>query len=90
MIDIVARAMASKALSQKGSFQYKNTSEFPEIGVENQLYVDTEKNMIYYWDNIDSIYKSLNISVDDINIVKEAIIEVLETEGLDGGNYTTK
>ena len=90
MIDIVARAMASKALSQKGSSQYKNKSEFPEIGVENQLYVDTEENMIYYWDNIDSIYKSLNISVDDINIAKEAIIEVLQTEVLDGGNYTTK
>ena len=90
MIDIVARAMASKALSQKGSCQYKNKSEFPEIGVENQLYVDTEENIIYYWDTIDSIYKSLNISVDDINIAKEAIIEVLQTEVLDGGNYTTK
>lgn len=29
---------------QKGSVE-----EFPDIGLENAIYIDTEKNQIYYW-----------------------------------------
>ena len=87
MIDMVARAMASKALLKNGSEQYKNKTEFPSIGEDDRLYIDSDENMIYYWDNLNSMYRSLNISIETETIAKEAVVEVLEKEILDGGNY---
>lgn len=34
----------SGIIIQKGSIE-----DFPEVGIENAVYIDTEKNHIYYW-----------------------------------------
>lgn len=89
MIDIVARAMASKALSQSGSLQYKNKSEFPSIGREGQLYIDVDTNMIYFWDNSSLTYKCLNVSEGTEEVAKEAVVEVMQQAIFNGGSATT-
>ena len=89
MMDIVARAMASKALSQGGASQYSSKSEFPSIGKEGQLYIDTAGNMIYYWDNSTLTYKSLNISEETEEVTKEAVVEVLESSVFYGGSASS-
>lgn len=90
MMDIVARAMASKALSQSGSSQYKNKSEFPSIGKEGQLYIDIDTNMIYYWENSSLTYKCLNISEGTEEVAKEAVVEVLQQAVFNGGSASTE
>ena len=87
MMDIVARAMASKALSKHGINQYENKDDFPKVGEEGALYVDVDNNMLYYWDNLDLIYKCLNCSAESETITKEILIEILQTEELNGGEY---
>lgn len=90
MMDIVARAMASKALSQSGSSQYKNKSEFPSIGKEGQLYIDIDTNMIYYWEGESLTYKCLNISEGTEEVAKEAVVEVLQQSVFNGGSASTE
>lgn len=90
MMDIVARAMASKALSQSGSSQYKSKSEFPSIGKEGQLYIDIENNMIYYWENSSLTYKCLNISEGTEAVAKEAVVEVMQQAIFNGGSANTE
>ncbi len=89
MMDIVARAMASKALSQGGASQYTTKSEFPSIGTEGQLYIDVNSNMIYYWDGSTLTYKSLNISGGTEEVAKEAVTEVLQSAVFSGGSAST-
>lgn len=87
MMDIIARAMASKALSKYGNNQYKSKNDFPAIGEEGTLYVDVDNNMLYYWDNLDSIYKCLNCSAESEALTREILVEILQTEELNGGEY---
>lgn len=89
MTDMIARALASKALSQSGSTQYKNKSEFPSVGEEGQLYIDLDTNMIYYWDMKNLSYKSLNISGEAGEVTKEVVKEVIQESVLDGGTAST-
>ena len=90
MMDIVARAMASKALSQSGSSQYKNKSEFPSIGKEGQLYIDIDTNMIYYCENSSLTNKCLNISERTEEVAKEAVVEVMQQSIFNGGSASTE
>ena len=89
MIDIVARAMASQALSQSGSAQYKTKSEFPSIGREGQLYIDTETGLVYYWENSELRYKCLNVTNETLVVTKEAITEVAQQSVFNGGSAST-
>lgn len=60
------------------SFLYKGfLSTFPSIGEDNMLYIDIEKNNIYYWK--DNQYFKITTSNQEIS---EGII-------LDGGNSAT-
>ena len=86
MIDIVARAMASQALSQGGSAQYKTKSEFPSVGKEGQLYIDTETGLVYYWKSSELRYRCLNVTNEMIVVTKETITEVAQQSVFNGGS----
>ena len=88
-MDIVARAMASKAMSQAGSAQYMNRTEFPSIGQEGLLYIDVDTSLVYYWDNSNLRYKCLNISNDTVVITKAAVEEVAQQSVFNGGTAST-
>lgn len=89
MIDMIARAMASKALEQGGAAQYSSKLEFPSVGKEGQLYIDTVNNLIYYWDSETLTYKNLNISEGTEEVSKEVVTEVIENSVFIGGNAST-
>lgn len=89
MIDIIARAMASKALDQGSVAQYSSKLEFPTVGKEGLLYIDTVKNLIYYWDSETLTYKNLNISEGTEEVSKEVVAEIIENSVFLGGNAST-
>ena len=89
MMDIVARAMASQALSQNGSIQYKTKSEFPSVGKEGQLYIDIDTNLVYYWESSSLRYKCLNISNETLVVSKEVITEVAQQSVFNGGSASS-
>lgn len=78
MTDIVARALATQAMKNKGVNQYNSSNEFPTIGQSGGLYIDNIKNQVYYW-NEDTLSYVLLISGDqDVPTeVSKALPEVL-------------
>ena len=76
--DLINSLNGASAISgliiQKGSVE-----DFPDIGVENAIYIDTEYNQIYYW-NKDGYYK---IGAPGSDGLREGTI-------LDGGDANTK
>lgn len=59
MTDIIARALAAKALRSSGAGQYNSKLNFPTIGESGKLYVDTSTAKLYYWDETTMAYLPL-------------------------------
>ena len=70
---LLENSSVSGVILQKGS-----VSDFPEIGLENAVYIDTENNHIYYWK--DNHY--YRISTSSGGGLEDGTI-------LDGGNSAT-
>ena len=98
MTDIVARALATKALQGKGVNQYKSSSEFPTVGEAGGLYINNETNQVYYW-NENTVAYVLLISGDqdvptEVNKVLEETLpttveNVISEVVLTGGSSNT-
>ena len=39
--------------------QYDNRDAFPDTGVKDRLYIDTQKDVLYYWNNVKEAYVSI-------------------------------
>ena len=72
-IQILTEKTTSQNIIQKDTFE-----NFPSVGSENSIYVDTTKNEIYYWK--DSKY--FKISVNPEEVFSEGVV-------LLGGNAST-
>ena len=72
-IQILTEKTASQNIIQEDTFE-----NFPSVGLENSIYVDTTKNEIYYWKDD----KYSKISVNPEEVFSEGVI-------LLGGNAST-
>lgn len=63
-------ALGSFNLPQGAVVVTKNSYlEFPTIGNKDNIYIDTTKQIIYRWDNIDLKYYKSSQDFDDIEII---------------------
>jgi len=54
----------------KGEVVRKETVyEFPNIGLEGRVYIDTTHNKIYRWDDIDKKYYCVGSDYNDIKVI---------------------
>lgn len=75
--DMIARALSTKASKNYNSFSDRNA--FPEVGESGQLYLDTEKGILYYWNEEKNDYGML-LSIGDNDYVSRIIkLEDYET-----------
>ena len=93
MTDIVARALASQALQNKGVNQFNSKNEFPNVGQEEGLYIDNINNQVYYWNESKLAYVPLISGDQDIptevaKIVPKEVEKVLPDAIEDNLNET--
>ena len=69
---------------QKGSYK-----DFPHVGVENGLYIDTDESKAYYWHNDGYYLLAGGDSYITQDVVNQWIDEYLFGEIIDGGNAQT-
>lgn len=49
--------------------EYKNLYEFPTVGIKNNLYIDSENNKSYRWDENSLKYICIGSNYEDIKII---------------------
>ena len=62
-----------KALIHEKQITFGTINEFPSIGEENTLYIDTKSNLSYVWDNSSKVYMNLNKNNFDIDAIQSII-----------------
>lgn len=81
MTDMVARALAAKALKTSGAKQYDSNLNFPTIGEVGMLYLDTSKPKLYYWDETVMAYLSIggtgSVDKEETEAVAVAAVETV-------------
>lgn len=91
MTDMIARALATTALKNKGVNQFNSKDEFPSIGEAGGLYIDNINNQVYYWNDNTLAYVLLISGDQDVptevaKIVPEILEDSLNSSILYGGS----
>lgn len=93
--DIIARALAVKALNNSSAKQYDSKLNFPSIGKKGELYIDTSTGKLYYWDENVMVYMPLNgsetggVDKEEAEAISEATTKkILNISILDCTNST--
>lgn len=91
MTDIVARALASQAMQNKGVNQFNSKDEFPNVGQVGGLYIDNINNQVYYWNESTLAYVLLISGDQDIptevaKIVPQVVQDTLDEAIFYGGD----
>ena len=84
--DIIARAMAKKAMDKKSYNYYDTKAAFPTLGQEGQLYFDKDTTILYYWDTETFSYQILVSGEGSGDIVEQEKVEQAVEDYLTGGN----
>ena len=83
MTDIIARALATKALQGAETNQYSDRDAFPSRGSSGKLYIDESNNQLYYWNETKLSYIPLVQSNEGIIDEVKSIVPQIVEESLD-------
>ena len=76
-IDIIARALAKKASQNYNT--YSNRDSFPDVGESGQLYLDTSKGLLYYWNEEKKAYNIfLSVEYNEDIVTEELVNEIVQ------------
>ena len=84
MTDIIARGMAQSALKKAGITTYTSKDSFPTIGQDGAMYLDSNTNTVYYWDDKTLSYKIFPLSTSE-TVTQTQVIETINSSILVGG-----
>lgn len=75
--DMIARALANKASKNYNSFSDKNS--FPAVGENGQLYFDTARGILYYWNEEKKDYSMLlSVEYNEDIVTEELVTNVVQ------------
>lgn len=75
--DMIARALAKKASKNYNDYSSKN--DFPKNGEKGQLYFDTSKGLLYYWNEEQKDYNILlSVEYNEDIVTEELVSEAVQ------------
>jgi hypothetical protein len=84
MTDMIARGMAQSALKKAGISTYLSKDSFPTIGQDGAMYLDSDTNTVYYWEDKSLSYKIFPLSTSE-TVTKTQVVETINSSILIGG-----